>query len=410
VSACQPRLNVHSSSRDGISSLFMAKRASLRPSPLGATYADVAKPIPSPTLSTASQSSFDSASSTAEFPGNPSTKSKPSWLTRASGTAALRSKSKSPAPKEEGTLSPSTSLPPVLPPRKGGLMATAESIEQPEKVEASTSMLPPEVPVKTSYATVAAAGPSRSRLGAGQGRPAFSPPSGPPLPSRENAGNIRGRLAAWTAAAQSTSSFSRSLSRSDSSSSIASTSHPSSFVQTQQRIPSSAQRVLGHAGSAVQKGWAGLRARGVGGSISGMSSLNPSGRRGSLEPTGTWNAGLPRGGSRDRVQSADFSMRPSASDGPIFQEDVILRAGGDRTGRVFGRDLNEAGRTWGVADTSMLEEGENDWDRGRRQCLPALVVRAVAYCESCCRLKPCVELMRSGQWKCGDQRRRVSSG
>ncbi len=352
----------------------MAKRASLRPSPLGATYADVVKPMPSPPLSIAIQSSFDSSQSFTEIPSKPPPKSEPSWLRRASGTAALRSKLKSPAPKEEGGLSSSTSLPPGLPPRKGSMAASAVSLSDQAQ---GRSMLPPDIPSRTSYATVAAAGPSRSRLGDGHGRPAFSPSTGPPLLPRENVGNIRNRLAAWTAAAQSTSSFSRS----ESSTSLASTSAPSAFTQAQQRLPSSAQKVLSHAGSAVQKGWAGLRSRGVGGSISGISSLNPSGRRGSMEPSGSWSSGLARGASRDRSQSANYDLRSGASDGPIFQDGVVLRAGGDRTGHVFGRDLVEVGRTWGVVEATNPDDGGSEWDRRRKQCLPALVVRSVDYRE-----------------------------
>ena len=380
----------------------MAKRASLRPSPLGSTYADVAKPIPSPTLSAASQSSFDSTPSSSDVHPKPLTKSKPSWLRRASGTAALRSKSKSPAPKEEGTLSSSTSLPPNLPPRKGGsLGSTAESLSE---LAEEGSMLPPDVQRKSSYATVVASGPSRSRLGDGQGRPAMSPPSAPPLPSRDNVGNIRGRLAAWTSAAQSTSSFYRS----ESSTSLASTSGSSAFTQAQQRIPSSAQKVLGHAGSAVQKGWAGLRARGVAGSISGMSSLSSSGRRGSMEPNSSWSSGYPVGISRDRSQSANFDLRTNASEGPTFQDGVILRKGGERTGRVFGRDLVEAGRTWGVSEMTDLGDDVSEWDRRRKQCLPAVVIRAVEYCKSSCFPNPSTAQCSLGQWKYGDQKRKVS--
>lgn len=112
-----------------------------------------------------------------------------------------------------------------------------------------------------------------------------------------------------------------------------------------------------------------------------MSSLNPSGRRGSMEPSGSRASGLARGGSRDRTQSADYDPRSGASDGPVFQEGVILRAGGERVGRVFGRDLVDVGRTWGVVEATLSEEKESDWQKRRKQCLPALVVRTVDYCE-----------------------------
>lgn len=366
----------------------MAKRLSLRPSPLGATYADVTKPMPSPPLSIASHSSYESArSGSSDFSSTkqtakPATKTKPSWLRRASGTAALRSLSKSPVPKEEPSLPSSTSLPPALPARKNSGSPFGGSIA--EHASDSPGMAPPEVPRRTSYAAVTAtAGPSRSRLGEGQGRPAFSPTisGAPPLPPRDNIGNIRGRLAAWTSAAQSTSSFSRS----ESSASLASTSSPSLIHQ---RVPSSAQRVLGTAGTAlgtagtaVQKGWAGFRARGVTGSISSMSGLAQATRRGSMEPSGSWNTGLGRRGSWDRTQSDNHDAR--SSDGPIFVEGVVKRAGSVRSGKVFGRDLVECGRAWGVVNAVAELEGESEWDRRRKQCLPAVVIRAVDYCKWC---------------------------
>lgn len=341
----------------------MAKRASLRPSPLSASYADVAKPIPSPTYETP-PSSFESQRSIADLPNKPLTKTKPSWLRRASGTAALRSKSKSPVDGETG-MTASASLPPVLPPRKNGLESL---LERP-----NPDMAPPDLPTKGSYANVAA-GSSRSRLGDGQGRPAFLP-APPALPSRENIGNIRGRLAAWTQAANQSSSSSgfSGFSRSESSSSIATT------ASGQGRFPSSAQRVLGSAGSAVQKSWAGLRARGVAGSISSISGLGQSGSsRRSFEQSGSWSSGLGSRTGRDRTQSADVALRPSSSDGPVFDLGVIKRSAGGRTGRVFGRDLVEVGKSWGIADSS---EAESEYEKRRRSCLPAIVVRTVEYRE-----------------------------
>ncbi|ORY24058.1 hypothetical protein BCR39DRAFT_547829 [Naematelia encephala] len=375
-----PKLSEQDSeeSKDGVSPLLMAKRASLRPSPLGTTYADIAKPAPSPTLSSASKSSFDSPRSSIDGPARPATRAKPSWLRRASGTAALRGKTKSPVQKDDSALPASSSLPPTLPPRKGLSTSASQlfstSASQLFSTSDSARMPPPENPRKSSYATVAAAGPSRSRLADGQGRPAYSPSSGPPpLPPRDGVGNIRNRLAAWTAAAQSSTSFSRS----ESSSSLASTMTSN---LPHQRIPSSAQRVLGHAGSAVQKGWAGLRARGVGGSISSMGGLAQTARRGSMEPSGSWTSGLAgRRGSRDRTQSDKTDA--GAGDGPIFVDGVFQRRGGDRGGRVFGRDLVEAGRAWGTADSALSLEDESEWQRRRKQSLPAVVVRTVDYLE-----------------------------
>jgi hypothetical protein len=255
--------------------------------------------------------------------------------------------------------------PPELPLRNGIHVSTAVGLAERANVG---KMLPPELPSK-SYAN-ATAGPSRSRLGEGQGRPAFSP-APPSLPSRENIHNIRGRLAAWTSAAGSSSSFSRSES-----SSTLSSSAPSAFTQAQQRLPSSAQKVLGQAGSAVQKGWAGLRARGVGGSISSISGV--SGKRDGSEPGSSWGNGVSRKSSRDHSLSAAMQER---GDGPFFAEGVVLRPGGEKTGRVFGRDITEAGRAWGVVGAGSTIDGESEWERRRRACLPALVVRAVAYRE-----------------------------
>lgn len=253
-------------------------------------------------------------------------------------------------------------------------------------------MGPPQMPRRSSYAYATAgsagSGSSRSQLGEGQGRPAFSP-APPPLPSRENVGNIRTRLAAWTSAAQSTSSFS-GFTRSESSSSIASNATSSSTVPSQ-RVSGSAGRVLGHAGSAVQKGWAGLRARGVTGSISSMSQLATTGRRGSMDPSGSWSSGLNRG-TRDRAQGADMEF--PLNDGPIFVEGVVLRPPGQRSGRVFGRDLRETGRAWGVYGAGSEEAGLDEYEQRRRACLPAVVIRVVEYCEyAICRFRTSLSLV-----------------
>ena len=101
-----------------------------------------------------------------------------------------------------------------------------------------------------------------------------------------------------------------------------------------------------------------------------------------MDPSGSWTPGLARGGVRDRTQSADYDLRTNASDGPIFQEGVVLRVGGDRMGRVFGKDLVDVGRVWGVTEATTLGAGETEWETRRKQCLPALVVRCVEYRES----------------------------
>ncbi|WVQ93451.1 hypothetical protein IAU59_000525 [Kwoniella sp. CBS 9459] len=388
------------SSRSGVSSYLLSKRASLRPSSLSISYADVAKPIESPpaTGTSTAATAFDSLeslrSASAPLPGagdlsvgataKPATKSKPSWLRRASGTAALRSKSRTPPPKEEGSMTASTSLPPALPPRRG-LEPSIDEVPTSRSLPEEGMAPPPFPPRKNSYANITA-GPSRSRLGEGQGRPAFSPSGSssgftqpPPLPSRDNIGNIRGRIAAWTAAAQTSGSYNRS----ESSNSLA--SQAGSSASQAQRFPVSAQKVLGHAGSAVQKGWAGLRARGVGGSISSMSSLGQSSRSRGFESSPSWSSGLASRGARDRTQSdqSDFETGGyvQGNDGPMFDGHNVKRAGVGGTGRVFGRDIVEAVKEWSVADAGADAEGRNQWETRRRKCLPAVVVRSVEYLE-----------------------------
>ncbi|KAK8861610.1 hypothetical protein IAR55_002433 [Kwoniella newhampshirensis] len=371
------------SSRGGISSYLLAKRASLRPSPLGISYADVAKPVSSSpaSLTSDSQTSLADAPRSSTDGGKPPTKSKPSWLRRASGTAAMRTKSKSPVHADGSQITASASLPPVLPPRKG-LVSTGSS-ESSQSLPEQAMRPPPIVPSKSSYANIAAsanatAGPSRSRLADGQGRPAYSPTNSsssfnsssgpPPLPPRDNVGNVRGRLAAWTAAAAQ--SGSSSFSRSESSNSLA-----SQFGA--QRFPASAQRVLGNAGSAVSKGWAGLRSRGVGGSISSMSSLSQtSSSRKQFEPSGSWSTGLAGRGGRDRTQSDHVDIR---NDGPAIDAEAVKRPAEGGIGKVFGRDLVDAGREWGVVDAGFEIAGQSQWEMRRRKCLPAVVVRAVEY-------------------------------
>ncbi|WWC87930.1 uncharacterized protein L201_002830 [Kwoniella dendrophila CBS 6074] len=384
------------SSRSGVSSFLLAKRASLRPSSLIISYAEVAKPVASPPAVTTptTQTAFDSvdslqASTSGTNVSKPATKSKPSWLRRASGTAALRSKSRTPPPKEESTLPTSTSLPPALPPRKG-LDPTPE-VPTSQSLPEEGMAPPPFPPRKTSYANITAAGSSRSRLGDGEGRPAYSPSGLPPsLPSRDNIGNIRGKIAAWTAAAaQSSGGFARS----ESSTSLQTQSGAgSNFTSNSQRIPSSAQRVLGHAGSAVQKGWAGLRSRGVGGSISSMSSLGQSSRSkhqngngngygdSDFAPSTSWGSNLTSSrSSRDRTRSDNYEPGygvPPPADGPVFETETIIRRGDGVVGKVFGRDVVDAGKEWCIAN---LDEHLADYEIRRRKCLPAVVIRCVEY-------------------------------
>ena len=69
------------------------------------------------------------------------------------------------------------------------------------------------------------------------------------------------------------------------------------------------------------------------------------------------------------------------NDGPIFLEGVVLRSPGQRSGRVFGRELRETGRAWGVYGAGSVEEGLEEYEKRRRACLPAVVIRAVEYRE-----------------------------
>lgn len=148
-----------------------------------------------------------------------------------------------------------------------------------------------------------------------------------------------------------------------------------------QRLPSGAQRVLGQAGNAVTKGW--NRARGVGGSISGMGGFAPvrsnsneldsrsvSPRNRALGHT------LARKPSRDLL-STDLAPATPA-DSFQWAEGVVKRpARAGYAGRVFGRELQEAGRAWTVVDAHAERPGDTEYELRRRQCLPAIVVRAV---------------------------------
>ena len=141
--------------------------------------------------------------------------------------------------------------------------------------------------------------------------------------------------------------------RSDSSATLAS-------VAGSTRLQSSARGMIGSAGSAVQKGWAGLRARGVGGSISSMSALRE-------DPV--------KGKARDRSVSAQANMS-AAPDGPVLDASANKRPAGYRTCLVFGKDINAVGKEWGVVDEDVDER-----ERQRRAVLPAVVVRCVDYRE-----------------------------
>lgn len=138
----------------------------------------------------------------------------------------------------------------------------------------------------------------------------------------------------------------------------------------------------------------GLTQGGRNASVSGSSA-------GSLEASGSWGSGLGRSTKeRERRQSglglglssgsgsgvgssaagefgaAAGGRKPLEGPGPVFVEGVIRRKGDGRTGRVFGRELVDVGKAWGVVDVDV--EGD-EMETRRRACLPALVVRAVDY-------------------------------
>ncbi|KAL7424714.1 hypothetical protein Q5752_000398 [Cryptotrichosporon argae] len=363
--------------KDGAHPLLVAKRVALRPSPLGSSL-----PIPSSSTPLASptpsfpplRESVDSPRSSIETTSAPPTRAKPGWLRRASMAPGMRTMTKSTSLAASDTDSPplpaSASLPPALPPRGGITTTTAGTLLE----RARGSMPPPEVPFKP--ASLGAA--PRSMLAAGQGRPALGPP---PLPVRDNLTNFKGRLAAWTSASGGSGSGSgsasapSSFSRSQSSQSLA-----SAFTPSHQRVPSSAQRVLGNAGSAVSKGWAGLRSRGVGGSISGMSSLVQARReREPTEAASSWASSSKRSGDGGFAERAHARF---ATEGPVFGDGVVKRRAKDgRRGCVFGRHLADAGRTWGVHDAAVTYESESVYSQRRRMCLPAIVLRTVDYLE-----------------------------
>ncbi|KIR32560.1 rho GTPase activator [Cryptococcus deuterogattii MMRL2647] len=327
------------------SAILMAQRSSLRPTSV-ASYAEVAKSSPT------SGPEPHSLSTSAIIPPKPPTKSKPSWLKRSAAGAGLRAKTKSPPSNDNDSPGSTTKpLPPILPPRKSKSKSRitesasiADLRSHSIETDGASSMAPPD---RSSYAFVAS---SASTL--------------PPLPPRDTTGNnIKGRIAAWTAAAQSNSGFSRS----ESSQSLASQATGTS----QYRIPSSASRVFGHAGSAVQKGWAGLRSKGMTSSmsISGMSSLTSSSSR--REPS----RNSPLGGKRNRGSSDNQEIQG----GPIFSGEMIKRPAEGGGGKVFGREIVDAGKEWGVVDAGFEVPGQSEWEMKRRKCLPAVVIRSCDY-------------------------------
>ncbi|OXB34727.1 hypothetical protein LQV05_003110 [Cryptococcus neoformans] len=327
------------------SAALVAQRSSLRPASV-ASYAEVARssPTPGPESQPVSPSNL--------IPPKPPTKSKPSWLKRSAVGAGLRAKTKSPVSNDGDSSGSGTKpLPPILPPRKSkskNRITESASIADlrpysNETDRAGTMALPD----RSSYAFVASSA----------GNP-------PPLPPRDTTGNnIKGRIAAWTAAAQSSSGFSRS----ESTQSLASQATGTS----QYRLPSSASRVFGHAGSAVQKGWAGLRSKGMTNSmsISGMSSLASSSSR--REPSRI----SPLGGRRDRRSSDNQEIQG----GPVFKGEMIKRPAEGDVGKVFGREIVDAGKEWGVVDAGFEIPGQSELEMKRRKCLPAVVIRSCDY-------------------------------
>lgn len=332
-------------SEKGQSAVLMAQRSSLRPASV-ASYAEVARssPVPGPESQPLSPPSL--------LPSKPPTKSKPSWLKRSAVGAGLRAKTKSPISNYGDSLGSTIKpLPPILPPRKSKSKSRitesasiADLRPHGKETDRAGSIAPPD---RSSYAFVASSA----------GNP-------PPLPPRDTTGNnIKGRIAAWTAAAQSNSGFSRS----ESTQSLASQATGTS----QYRLPSSASRVFGHAGSAVQKGWAGLRSKGMTNSmsISGMSSLASSSSR--REPSRI----SPLGGRRDRRSSDNQEIQG----GPVFRGEMIKRPAEGDVGKVFGREIVDAGKEWGVVDAGFEIPGQSEWEMNRRKCLPAVVIRACDY-------------------------------
>lgn len=93
------------------------------------------------------------------------------------------------------------------------------------------------------------------------------------------------------------------------------------------------------------------------------------------------------------------------SEGPEFEDAIVMRLAGPHDQRVFGRDLVEAGQECHVMDANAGDAVE----RRRRHCLPAIVVRCVEYREFG-PLRDSYYHLLIGQSRYGDPRRRESSG
>lgn len=108
-------------------------------------------------------------------------------------------------------------------------------------------------------------------------------------------------------------------------------------------------------------------------SISGMAQMRPSTEFESGSP------GLTRKLSRD----TDFMPSSLPTDTSMFGNGVVKRRACEgKQGMCFGRDLGLAGRTCGVYDAADERIGESDYQRRRRQCLPAVAIRCVEYRKS----------------------------
>ncbi|BEI84991.1 hypothetical protein CcaverHIS002_0503920 [Cutaneotrichosporon cavernicola] len=335
-----------SEEQDGVSPLFMATRAALRPvampaSDLASLDSGSASIYTTSPPSTANPSLDLPRSSTDTSSSKPAVKSKPGWLRRASMTPSLRAKARSPAPSlpdlppEPPSPHFSTTTPPTLPPRKfpSGPMDFGPPV-------AGSSLQAASLPTRDLH-----------------------------HPSHHSQ-SLRDVGRRWRTGG--------GVSRSASNSSIASVASTATTTTTShQRFPSTATRVLGHAGKAVSSTW--NRARGVGTSmsISGMTTLSPV--RG-MEPEPV-SPGL-----LTRKLSHEMSIIPQ--EGLVFSDEVVRRkARAGLRGRVFGRDLGQAGRAWGVFDANESREGEDEYHRRRRQCLPAVAIRCVEYLATIGRLE-----------------------
>lgn len=316
-------------------------------------------------IALASTTSFDTSRSSVDVDtkSKPSVKPKPpQWLRKASGSglAVLRSKSKSPR-VNDSPLPAVPSLPPALPPRKNQAVPIPES-------NANLPPTPPPVPHKPLDLYETQVRPDRSSTIGSTDRPA------PPVrkASRDNIGR---RIAAWTANAHS------AFPRSASSASLASqASTQSTFTASHQRSHSQAQKVLDGAGAAMQKGLAGLKARGMSGSISSLSSIGGSGRaqhtrQGSAGPSSSWTTGFGTRSSKDHSRSTN--VLPTTSEGPEFEDAIVMRLAIPGCRPIFGRSLVESGRATHVMDANAGDAME----RQRRHCLPAVVIRCVEYRE-----------------------------